>query len=358
MVPALTAALGRLTSDEGETVRTALSIACLLACGAWWSAGARAQSTQAYADRPVRIVANFAVGGAIDASRASSGRSSPNGWDGIWSSKAEPGTGGNIGADAVAKAKLDGCTLLCTLDTTLTVNPSLYGKLQFDPASDPAPITLAAAAPLVLLTHAALPAPDVTQVFALAEARGGSLEFACGGSGSAGRLAGVLLGEVAGIEFLRRAVRGRTAGGDRSRRGRDRLHGAQLYRDRAADQGRSGGALAVTGPRRAPAYPGLPNARGVRLCELRGRVLDRFPWPAGAPPPILARLHAEIVKALPQPEVRNVLGVQGFETVGNSPEALGAIIERDRTRWTKVVKEIGAKADWLLRRARAQRGAR
>jgi len=70
-----------------------------------------------------------------------------------------------------------------------------------------------------------------------------------------------------------------------------------------------------------------------------------FLAPAGTPKPVLARLHAEILKALPQPEVRNVLGLQGFETVGNSPEEFAAVIERDRARWTKIVKETGARAD-------------
>ena len=104
-------------------------------------------------------------------------------------------------------------------------------------------------------------------------------------------------------------------------------------------------ALAVTGPQRAPAYPELPTIAESGYPSYEVVFWIGFLAPAGTPPPILARLHAEIVKALPQPEVRNVLGVQGFETVGNSPEAFGAIIERDRTRWTKVVKETGAKAD-------------
>src|SRR3989449_2972908 len=163
--------------------------------------GGTASAQDSYPNRPVRVVANFAIGGAIDAvARVVSAKLADSmGQQFVVDNR--PGAGGNIGADAVARAKPDGYTLLCTLDTTLTVNPSLYGRLPFDPALDFAPITLAAAAPLVLLTHPALPAQDVAQFVALARARAGSLKFASGGSGSAGHLAGVLLGQVAGFEL-------------------------------------------------------------------------------------------------------------------------------------------------------------
>lgn len=315
----------------------------LIACLVFLSGATCAQET--YPNRPVRVVANFAIGGAIDvvARVVSAKLAESMGQQFVVDNR--PGAGGNIGADAVAKAKPDGYTLLCTLDTTLTVNPSLYGRLPFDPARDFAPITLAAAAPLALLTHPALPAQDVRQLVALAKARGGSLKFASGGSGSAGHLAGVLLGQVAGFEFLHVPYKG----------------GPQAVTDLAAGQTdftilsftvtagliKAGKvrALAVTGPRRAPAYPELPTIAEAGYPSYEVVFWIGFLAPAGTPPPVLSRLHAEILKALPQPEVANVLGTQGFETVGNSPAAFGAIIERDRARWTKIVKDTGAKAD-------------
>jgi tripartite-type tricarboxylate transporter receptor subunit TctC len=304
-----------------------------------------AGSQDLYPNRPVRVVVNFAIGGAIDAvARVVSAKLAESmGQQFVVDNR--PGAGGNIGAEAVAKAKPDGYTLLCTLDTALTVNPSLYGRLPFDPARDFAPITLAAAAPLALLTHPALPAQDLRQFVALAKARGGALKFASAGSGSAGHLAGVLLGQVAGFEFLHVPYKG----------------GPQAVTDLAAGQTdftilsftvtagliKAGKvrALAVTGPRRTPAYPELPTLAESGYPSYEVVFWIGFLAPAGTPPPVLSRLHAEILKALPQPEVVNVLGVQGLETVGNSPEAFVAIIERDRARWTKVVKDTGAKAD-------------
>jgi tripartite-type tricarboxylate transporter receptor subunit TctC len=317
----------------------------LIACLVLPSAAACAQAIDTYPNRPVRVVANFAIGGAIDAvARVVSAKlAAAMGQQFVVDNR--PGAGGNIGADAVAKANPDGYTLLCTLDTTLTVNPSLYGKLPFDPARDFAPITLAAAAPLALLTHPALPAQDVGQFIALAKARGGSLKFASGGSGSAGHLAGVLLGQVAGFEFLHVPYKG----------------GPQAVSDLVAGQtdftilsftvtaglikGGKVRALAVTGPRRAPAYPELPTIAESGYPSYEVVFWIGFLAPTGTPPRVLSRLHAEILNALPQPEVRNVLSGQGFETVGNSPEAFAAIIERDRARWTKIVKDTGAKAD-------------
>jgi len=317
----------------------------LIACLVLPSAAACAQAIDTYPNRPVRVVANFAIGGAIDAvARVVSAKlAAAMGQQFVVDNR--PGAGGNIGADAVAKANPDGYTLLCTLDTTLTVNPSLYGRLPFDPVRDFAPITLVAAAPLALLTHPALPAQGVPQFVALAKARSGSLKFASAGSGSAGHLAGVLLGQVAGFEFLHVPYKG----------------GPQAVSDLAAGQtdftilsftvtaglikGGKVRALAVTGPRRAPAYPELPTIAESGYPSYEVVFWIGFLAPAGTPPRVLSRLHAEILNALPQPEVRNVLSGQGFETVGNSPEAFGAIIERDRARWTKIVKDTGAKAD-------------
>ena len=319
-------------------------VAALLACGVWSGGEARAQS-DAYPSRPVRIVANFAVGGAIDAVARVVGAKLAESLGQQFVIENRPGAGGNIGADAVAKSKPDGYTLLCTLDTTLTVNPSLYGTLPFDPAKDLAPITLAAAAPLVLLVHPALPAPDFEAFVALAKARGGTLKFASGGSGSAGHLAGALLGQVAGFEFLHVPYKG----------------GPQAVTDLAAGQtdftilsftvtaplikGGKVRALAVTGPQRAPAYPELPTVAESGYPSYDVVFWIGFLAPGGTPKPVLARLHAEILRALPQPEVRNVLALQGFETVGNAPEEFAAVIERDRTRWTKVVRDTGARVD-------------
>ena len=104
-------------------------------------------------------------------------------------------------------------------------------------------------------------------------------------------------------------------------------------------------ALAVTGPQRAPSHPELPTIAESGYPSYEVVFWIGFLAPAGTPKPILSRLHSEILKALPQPEVGNVLAVQGFETVGNSPEAFAAVIERDRARWTKIVRDSGARAD-------------
>ena len=325
--------------------RAVVVIAGVAAFGMAWSGTALAQAGDPYPNRPVRVVANFAVGGAIDAVARAVGAKLGDSMGQQFVVENRPGAGGNIGADAVAKAKPDGYTLLCTLDTTLTVNPSLYGKLPFDPAKDFAPITLAAAAPLVLLTHPALPAPDVKAFVALAKSRAGSLKFASGGSGSAGHLAGVLLGQVAGFEFLHVPYKGGPqavtdlAGGETDFTILSFTVTASLIR------GGRVRALAVTGPQRASAFPELATIAESGYPTYEVVFWIGFLAPAGTPPAILERLHAEIVKALPQPEVRNVLGLQGFETVGNSPAAFAAVIERDRTRWTKIVRDSGARVD-------------
>jgi tripartite-type tricarboxylate transporter receptor subunit TctC len=289
------------------------------------------------------MVVNFAAGGAIDVvGRVVAAKLGPSlGQPFVVENR--PGAGGNIGADTVAKAKPDGYTLLCTLDSVLTINPSLYGTLPFDPAKDFAPITLAAEAPLVLLVNRQLPAGDAREFIQLAKRR--TLKFASAGSGSAGHLAGVLLAQVAGFEFLHVPYKG----------------GPQAASDLAAGETdftilsfsvtapliRAGRlrALAVTGPRRAPSYPDLPT-----IAEAGYRDYDVVFWigflaPAGTPRAVLERLHGEIVKALPLPEVKDVLAAQGFDVIGNSPEAFNAIIERDRARWTAVVRKSGARAD-------------
>ena len=317
----------------------------LFACTILASTHAPAQGVDAYPGRPVRLIVNFAAGGAIDAVARVVGAKLADAMGQQFVVDNRPGAGGNIGADAVATAKPDGYTLLVTLDTALTVNPSLYGKLPFDPAKDFAPISLAVAAPLVLLSRPGLPAATLRDFVTLAKAKPKALSFASAGTGTAGHLASVVLAQVAGYDYVDVAYKG----------------GPQALTDVAADladftvlsftvtapliMAGKVRALAVTSATRLAAYPDLPTVAESGYSGYEVRFWIGFLAPAGTPKPLIARLNAEITRALQHPQVRDALAAQNLDTVGNSPEEFAAIIEKDATRWSKIIKDSGARAN-------------
>ena len=317
----------------------------LLLCAIGSAHAALAQAPDNYPSRPVRLITNFAAGGAIDAVARAVGARLAETMGQPFVVDNRPGAGGNIGADAVAKAKPDGYTLLVTLDTALTVNPSLYGKLPFDPARDFAPISLAVAAPLVLLTRPGLPAATLRDFVALARAKPKALSFASAGTGTAGHLAAALLAQVAGFDYLDVAYKG----------------GPQAITDVAADLAdftvlsftvtapmiKAGKlrAVAITGSARLAAYPELPTVAESGYPGYEVRFWIGLLAPAGTPRPLIARLNGEIVRALQHPQARDLLAAQNLDTVGNSPEEFAAVIEKDTARWSKIIRESGARAN-------------
>ena len=255
-----------------------------------------------------------------------------------------PGAGSNIAADLAAKAPPDGYTVFIGTVAN-TINASLYTKLPFDFARDFAPVALTTSAPNILVVHPSIPAQSVAELIKLAKARPGQLNYASSGTGTAPDLSAELFKSMAGVSLVHVPYKG-------SPQAVTDLIGGQVAlmfspASTVLPQVKSSRlrALAVTTAARLPSLPDLPTIAESGLAGYETVTWFGFVVPAATPRDIVARLNAEIVKVLAQPEVRQQFAVQGIDVIGGSPEQFAAYIRADIVKWARVIKESGARAE-------------
>jgi tripartite-type tricarboxylate transporter receptor subunit TctC len=317
-------------------------LASTLACAA---SAAVAQSAPPYPVKPVRMIVGFPPGQATDiVARAVAQKLTDNLGQSFYVDN-RPGAAGIIGTEVAIKAGGDGYTVLMSSSGPLAVNPSLYSKLPYDPLKDLAPISLVATVPLFLVAHPSLPANNVQELVALAKSKPGQINYASGGSGVTNHLVMEMFKSATGSNLTHVPYKG----------------GPPALTDLIAGQVsvmfetgpgalphvRSGKlkALAAGGLKRSVAMPDLATVAEQGVPGFDGVAWIGFVAPAGTPKPIVDRLHAETVKILALPEVRDRFVSQGAEPVGSTPEEFGAFMKAEIAKWGKVVKESGAKVD-------------
>ena len=309
------------------------------------TAGVPAARAQGYPSKPVRVVVPFPPGGPSDnlARPVLQKLSESLGQPFVIDNRG--GAGGNIGADAVAKAAPDGYTLMWTPAGTVAVNPSLYARMPYDPAKDLAPVSLVAEVQGVLVVGNNVPAASVQQLIALARAKPGSLTFGSPGSGSIIHLLGEQFRSLAKIDITHVPYRGvGPAMTD--------LIGGQItmvFDSTASALAQSRGGkvrmLATGSPHRLPQAPELPT-----MAEAGVPGFDSTTWhgvfaPAGTPREVVQKISAEIARIVRSPEIAERLRAAGAEPVGSSPEELGIAVQTATQRWGRIAKEVGATAD-------------
>lgn len=313
--------------------------------GALVSAAMSVEAQPAYPSKPIRYIVPYPPGGPLDiVARGLAQKVGPSlGQQVIVDNR--PGAGGNIGADAVAKAPADGYTILMGAVATHAINPHLYRKLPYDPIRDFTPIALVTQVPNVLVVHPALPVKQVSDLIALARAKPGALSFGSGSTGSAGHLAGELFKVLAKVDMVHIPYKGAApAVAD--------LLGGQIHLmfDNLASAlphvkaGRLR-AVAITTQERAAQVPELPTVAASGLAGFDVSTWFGVFGPAGLPQSILDRLHAEFADALKQPDVRAQLTALGAEPANLSPQAFGAFVKRELAKYETVVRASGARVD-------------
>ena len=297
--------------------------------------------------KTIRLIVPYAAGGPIDVTaRALAERVKDTLGSVIIENR--PGAGGNIGADAIAKAAPDGLTIGIAATATHAVNPWLYSKMPYDAAKDFAPITQMLRVPNVLVMNAdtanRLKISTVKDLIAYAKANPAKLNYASGGNGSAGHLAGEMFKAQAGIF----AVHIPYNGGNPAQMA---LQGGQVDFNfdnlaTAAPGIKSGKlkAIAVTTLARSPALADVPPVADT----LPGFAIDTW-WglvaPAATPRDVLNRLTQAFVAALQAPETKSRFALLMAEPVGNSSDEFGAFMKGELGKYEKVVKASGAKVD-------------
>jgi len=296
---------------------------------------------------PIRLIVPYAAGGPIDVTaRALAERVHDTLGPVIIDNKA--GAGGNIGADAIAKAAPDGLTIGIAATATNAVNPWLYAKMPFDATKDFAAITQMVRVPNVLVMNAAraeqLHIRNVADFIAYAKANPGKLNYGSGGNGSAGHLAGEMLKQRAGIFALHIPYRGGNPAQLALLGGEVDFNIDNLAT--AAPNIKAGKllALAVTSLAASPMLPGVPPLSQT----FKGFSIDTW-WglvaPAGTPKPVLDKLNKAFVAALNAPETKTRFAGLLAEPVPTTPEQFESFMAAERAKYQQVVKASGAKVD-------------
>jgi tripartite-type tricarboxylate transporter receptor subunit TctC len=300
---------------------------------------------QAYPAKPVRIVVPYPAGTTPDiigrtlAERLQKALGQPFVVDN------RSGAGGNIGAEAVAKAPADGYTLLVGGNGPVAINKHLYKGLGYDPERDLAPISLLASAPQLLVVKAELKIADFKAFVERARREPGKLSYASVGGGSASHLTMELLKSDAQLALVHVPYRGFPAAVTDMLAGNiDAMFAiapAVLPHIRAGKMT----PLAVTALERSALAPEVPSVAELGLPQLESLAWNAFLAPAGTPASVISRLSAETAKGMRNPETREALGRLGFDVVASTPEELGRWIRLESEKWARVIRASGATAD-------------
>jgi tripartite-type tricarboxylate transporter receptor subunit TctC len=300
---------------------------------------AQAPGGDSYPNRPVRFIVPFAAGGAVDIlSRAVGTKLS-----GMWGQQVvidnRPGAGGNIGAEAAARAVPDGYTVLLG-DAAHANAVTLYRKLSYDFVKDFEPVTLAAITPLVVVTHPSLPVKDVGGLIQLARNSKDPIVLGTGGNGSATHLGAELLMSTAKIQFVKVPYKSVPPALPDLISGQLAL--MFLPAPVAMPHVKAGRirAIAVTSAQRSAAYPGVP-AVAETLAGFAANTWYGMLVPAGSPRSIVDRLHRDISAVLKMPDVSERLTGLGSHLVAGTPEAFRTHIRSEIDKWGKVIRAAG-----------------
>ena len=299
----------------------------------------------AYPNKPVRWVVPFPPGGGTDLISRTIAAKLNEAWGVQVIADNRPGGGGTLGLGIAAKMPADGYTIVLGQASNVAVAPGLYAKLAYDPVKDLQPITNVIAAPLVIVSHPSFPARNTKELIAYARAKPGAVTFGSPGNGTIGHLSMELLKTSAKINMLHIPYKGATLAITELIGGQIVLYASSMP---PALPLISAGKLKALGVTTAKRLAPLPNVPTIAESGVPG--YEAVNWygvfvPAGAPKDIVAKLHADIVRALKLPDVKERFAGEGGDIIANTPEEFGAFIRMEIPKWSKVIKDASVKVD-------------
>ncbi len=300
---------------------------------------------QSYPARPVKLVVSMAAGGSNDllarvfTQKLSEQAKQP------FIVENRPGGNGIPSVEYVVRSAPDGYTLLLGNTATLAIQVSLFSKLPYDAQRDLVPVSVVAFAPTVLVIHASVPARSIEELVAFAKARPGKLNYASPGNGTSFHLSGELFKMQTGTQLVHVPYKGSAPALADVIAGRVEMLFANVPEAMPHIKGGKLRPLASTGAARLPMLPDVPTMAEAGFKNAESGSFFAVVAPKGTPREIIATLHAEIAKAVNQPDVRQKLNELGCEAAAQSPEESEAYIRNEVARWAKVVRESGARVD-------------
>ena len=319
----------------------AMAVAGFCAAG---QAQAQAQAASAYPNKPIHIVVTFTSGGAPDILARLIGDKLNAAWGQSVIVENKPGAGGNIGADFVAKAAPDGYNLVLGTVGTHSINGALYQNMPYDMVKDFTPVTLLASTPNMLVVNNDVPAKNLSEFIALGK-KEGKLTFASSGSGTSIHVSGELFKTMTGIDMMHIPYKGRASAIPDLLGGRVTMMFDNMPSSLPLVREGKLRALGVTSAKRSAAAPDIPTLAEAGLPGFEAVSWFAMFAPANTPAPIVAKLQSEISKILKSPEISKKLLDLGLEPSGSTPAELAAYQKSEIAKWSKVVKDSGAKVE-------------
>lgn len=326
--------------SNASPMRGGPALATLLAAFLVSSAGLAAAQAD-FPSRPLRMIIPAAPGGGADAIGRFLGQRLGEQFGQVVVIDNRAGASGTIAADITAKSAPDGYTVLLAQSTSVAIAPSLYKNLPYDTLRDLAPISLVAEVPNLLVANAKTPVSSVKELIALARAKPEQVTYPSSGSGAPSHLAGEMLGRMAGVKLLHVPFKGAGPALSALISGEVQIMFAPLVAAMPHVKAGRIRALAVTTAKRSAALPDMPTVAesgvpGYAIGSWFGLLMT-----AKAPRPLVNRWHAETVKALAYPELRNGLQAQGADVIGNTPAEFAAYIKSEIAVYAKLIREAG-----------------
>jgi tripartite-type tricarboxylate transporter receptor subunit TctC len=302
-------------------------------------------AAQTYPTKPIRFIIPYPPGGASDVTARILGAKLTEAWGQQVVIDNRPGANGIVALDLAAKATPDGHTILMANLGPNAINAGVYSKLPYDSLKSFAPITLTTIVPQVIVANPALGANNLQQMIAIAKAKPGQLKYGNGGNGSANHLAMEMLKMMTGIDIGAIAYKGDAPALTDVMSGQIQFALPTVLAAGPLIKAGRLRAVAVTPKKRVAALPDVATVAESGVPQFESVSWGGVMAPAGTPGAIVGRLHAEFVRILAMPDVRDRLSGLGAEIVGSTPAEFEAYLKAEIAKWGKVAKQAGVRLD-------------
>ena len=305
----------------------------------------RIATAQAYPNKPIHMIVPLAAASAVDnAARIVMVKMSANIGQQIVIEN-QPGAAGLIGAERVARAAPDGYTIGGFNDSIMTMLPNLIAKINWDIIKDFEPVSLVATVEWSLVAGTEAPYRNAQELIAAAKAAPGKINFGSGGNGSPQHIAMALFADRAGVQLTHVPYKGATQAAMGVAGNEIQVAFQGLATVNSLIQAKKLRLIGVTTPKRMPQYADVPTVSESGLPGFEFNSWFAVMAPAGTPRDIVNRLNSEIVKAMNEPEQRNLLIAQGLTPRGSTPAELGVATREQFARYQRLIKAANIKAE-------------
>jgi len=299
---------------------------------------------QAYPQKPVKVVVAFTAGGTTDILARTVTQQLSEKLKQPFVIDNKPGAGGNLGTELVVRSAPDGYTLIVNSVGPIAVNPTLYGKLPYNPLNDLVPMVQIADVPNVLVIHPSVPANSMEELIAYAKANPGKLNYGSTGIGTSSHLSSFMLSKRVGFEAIHIPYKGADALKDLLA-GRIQFMFATIPSVMPHITAGKLKPIAVSSLKRSRSMPDVPTVVEKGFPQFEAGSWFGFFAPKGTPEAVISMVNKAVNEILQVPAIEQQMIAQGADPAGGTPAQFGQFVQREHDKWRVIVRDSGAKAE-------------